>query len=154
MKTIAEIPELPGLKPREEQASGQPEALMNRILIVEDDAQVREMLRDLLGGRFAVRAVETAEEGLLACAAARPDLILLDLALPGMDGLELMRRLLGHDDTRRVPILVFTALELGWGELSRLRALPNCLRVLDKLRGLQLVLSSALGACSRLQEAS
>ncbi len=68
-----------------------------RLLIVDDDADIREMLRDTLSPEFDVELAADAESGLLAAGRIRPDLILVDLQMPGMDGfgfcLELRSRL-------------------------------------------------------------
>jgi two-component system, cell cycle response regulator DivK len=80
------------------------------ILIVEDN----EMNRDVLSRQLARRGhrVETAADGLHGLAAARehaPDLILLDLGLPGIDGWECARRLKADAATRDIPIIALTA---------------------------------------------
>lgn len=80
------------------------------ILIVEDN----EMNRDVLSRQLARRGhrVETAADGLQGLAAARqgrPDLILLDLGLPGIDGWECARRLKADPATRDIPIIALTA---------------------------------------------
>jgi two-component system, cell cycle response regulator DivK len=80
------------------------------ILIVEDN----EMNRDVLSRQLARRGhrVEIATDGLLGLAAARerrPDLILLDLGLPGIDGWEVARRLKADAATRDIPVIALTA---------------------------------------------
>jgi DNA-binding response OmpR family regulator len=86
--------------------------MMRSVLIVEDDPDIAEGLRYNLE-REGLRAVvaETGEKGL-ALALDRhdpPALILLDLMLPGMSGIELCRRLRREPDTRRTPIIILTA---------------------------------------------
>jgi CheY-like chemotaxis protein len=80
------------------------------ILIVEDN----EMNRDVLSRQLSRRGhrVETAADGLQGLAAARehrPDLILLDLGLPDIDGWECARRLKAHPATRGIPVIALTA---------------------------------------------
>jgi two-component system KDP operon response regulator KdpE len=78
-----------------------------QILIVDDEPRVREALRALVGGwGFDVRTVASGAEALEAVADERPDLVLLDLAMPAMDGVEVARRVRGWS---RVPILVLSA---------------------------------------------
>lgn len=78
-----------------------------RILLVEDDAHIRRFLRaTLLTQGYGLLEVETGEEGLALAAAQVPDLILLDLGLPDMDGKEVIRRL---REWSEVPIIVLTA---------------------------------------------
>lgn len=81
---------------------------MATILLVEDDARLRQMLTQSLGGAgFAVEAVMDAEEGLRRLAGVKPDLLLLDLMLPGMSGFELLQRL--RADGVMTPVLMLTA---------------------------------------------
>jgi CheY-like chemotaxis protein len=83
---------------------------MTNILIVEDNEMNRDMLsRRLVRRGYAVRAAETGESGIEAALAEVPDLILMDLSLPDIDGLEAVRRLKADDRTRSVPIIVLTA---------------------------------------------
>jgi len=83
---------------------------MATILIVEDN----EMNRDMLGRRLEREGYEVAiagdgEEALDRIAAAPPDLIVMDLSLPRLDGWEATRRLKAEDATRAIPIVVLTA---------------------------------------------
>ena len=65
-----------------------------RVLVVDDEPEIRRALRTGLGyHEFDVRAVVSGEEALEQAAAWRPDVVLLDLGLPGMDGFEALRRL-------------------------------------------------------------
>jgi DNA-binding response OmpR family regulator len=79
-----------------------------RLLLVEDDARISEPLRAALASEgFAVDAVTTGEDALDAIGAAPPDLVLLDLTLPGIDGLEVCRRLRAGHPT--LPVVMLTA---------------------------------------------
>lgn len=64
------------------------------IVLIEDDRHIRRYVRAALESQ-AMRVLEagTGEEGLAAIAAARPDLVIVDLGLPGIDGLEVIRQL-------------------------------------------------------------
>jgi len=78
-----------------------------RILVIEDEPQIRRFLRaTLTANGYALVEVGTAEEGLRAVAAAPPDLVILDLGLPDLDGLEVTRRL---REWSAVPIIVLSA---------------------------------------------
>jgi len=82
---------------------------MNTILLVEDDAALARGLADNL--RFeghTVKHAGSAEDGLAQLGKARPDLVVLDLMLPGIDGLEVCRRLRTKGDD--VPVIMLTAL--------------------------------------------
>src|SRR5204862_1006526 len=81
-------------------------------LIIEDDPDIAESVRyNLENEGFEVQVAPTAERGLtLALDAAHPPaVIVLDLMLPGMNGIDLCRRLRREDQTRKIPILMLTA---------------------------------------------
>jgi len=80
------------------------------ILVVEDEEDIRELLKyNLEKEGYQVFGAATGEEGLRAVRDRRPDLILLDLMLPGIDGLEVCRRIRGEAQTRHLPIIMLTA---------------------------------------------
>ena len=79
----------------------------NRVLLVEDDEGIREMLKyNLLRAGFAVQEATDGAAGLRTARTSNPDLILLDLMLPGMSGLDFCRAV---RKTSRVPIIMLTA---------------------------------------------
>lgn len=81
-----------------------------RILIVDDDPELRELLRGYLGGNgFAVEVAADGAAMRQRIAAAAPDLVILDLMLPGEDGLTLCRELRAAPATAALPILMLTA---------------------------------------------
>jgi two-component system KDP operon response regulator KdpE len=78
-----------------------------RLLLIEDDPQIRRFLRNALGeSGYEVFEVETARRGLAEAPAHRPDVILLDLGLPDMDGLDVIKALRSWTTT---PIVVISA---------------------------------------------
>jgi two-component system KDP operon response regulator KdpE len=79
------------------------------ILIVDDERQIRRMLHTSLAGHgYQVSEAASGEEGLLAVADQRPDIILLDLGLPDLDGVEVTRRL---REWTEIPIIVLSVRE-------------------------------------------
>ncbi len=83
---------------------------MPRVLIVEDDELNRDSLRRLLRRRgYDILLAVDGEEALTGAAAERPDVILMDMRLPGIDGWEATRRLKGDPATRAIPIIALTA---------------------------------------------
>lgn len=81
-----------------------------QILIVDDNPLNLKLARVLLAAEgYAVRTAQDADEALLVLARFRPRLILMDIQLPGMDGLELTRRLKADPATRNIVILAMTA---------------------------------------------
>jgi CheY-like chemotaxis protein len=82
-----------------------------KVLYVEDNDDNVYMLKmrlELLDG-FEVLVAEDGEKGCSAALAERPDIILMDLELPGMDGWEAARRLKGDPQTRDIPIIALSA---------------------------------------------
>ncbi len=80
------------------------------ILVVDDNPVNMKLIRVLLAGEgYEVRTASDATEALDILQAFRPGLILLDIQLPGIDGLELTRRLKSQPSTRDIPILGLTA---------------------------------------------
>lgn len=83
---------------------------MHRILIVDDEAHLRLLYRrELEEIGYEVIEAGTAEEGIRAFEESRPDLVVLDIRMPGMNGLEAMARILDRD--RRIPIVLNTAFD-------------------------------------------
>jgi two-component system phosphate regulon response regulator PhoB len=83
---------------------------MAKILIVEDDPDIRELLRfNLEKAGYNLHLAEDGEKALALARKQAPDLILLDLMLPGVDGLEVCRTLKRDPDTEPVPIIMVTA---------------------------------------------
>ncbi len=83
------------------------EAATGRVLVVEDDQEIADVLRRTLRQEgHEVRSAGDGEEALAAAAEFMPDLVILDLGLPKLDGVEVLRRLRADDD---VPVLILTA---------------------------------------------
>jgi two-component system alkaline phosphatase synthesis response regulator PhoP len=81
-----------------------------KILAVDDEEDILELLRfNLTKEGFAVVCAASGEEALKSALSHRPDLILLDLLLPGMDGLEVAKRLKSDPSTREIPVIMVTA---------------------------------------------
>lgn len=83
---------------------------LGRILIVDDDLLVRETMRDYIEHiGYAVRDVGSAGEALVEIGKEAPDLILLDVRMPGITGIELCRQLKGDPQTHLIPVVLLTA---------------------------------------------
>jgi len=78
-----------------------------RILVVDDDAAVRDVLRTTLArGGHDVLAAASGMEGLVRAQEERPDLVLLDVMMPGMDGWEVLKLLKLDAATREIPVVI------------------------------------------------
>lgn len=95
---------------------------MAKVLIVEDNPANMTLAVFLLesAGHTVITATD-AEAGLTLARAEQPNLILMDIQLPGMDGLEATRLLKQHDATRAIPVIALTALAMK-GDEERIRA--------------------------------
>ena len=80
------------------------------ILIVEDNEKNRKLVRDVLQFRgYQTLEAETAEEGIRLAQESRPALILMDIQLPGMNGIEALGRLRADPRTKKIPVIAVTA---------------------------------------------
>jgi CheY-like chemotaxis protein len=102
------------------------------LLVVEDDPAQRASIVELIGdGDVQTTAVGRAGEALEALRAQHFDCIVIDLLLPDMPGVELIRRLKREDSTRELPIIVFTGKELSEAEEAELRRVSDSIIVKD-----------------------
>jgi two-component system KDP operon response regulator KdpE len=90
-------------------SNGKSSANLPRILVVDDETAIRRFLRTALDtGEFSLHEAENGHAALAAATASRPDIILLDLGLPDMDGVEVIRRV---REWSQVPIIVLSVRE-------------------------------------------
>jgi two-component system cell cycle response regulator DivK len=96
--------------------------MSKRILVVEDQEDNRQIIRDMLAATdYEVMEAESGEQALAAIAIQRPDLILMDIQLPVMDGYEATRRIKADPALRSIPIIAITSYALS-GEEQKARA--------------------------------
>jgi two-component system cell cycle response regulator DivK len=89
------------------------------ILVVEDQEDNRRIMRDLLASAgYEVMEALTGEEGVAAAESHRPDLILMDIQLPGLDGYEATRRIKTNPDLHHIPIIVVTSYALSGDDVK------------------------------------
>jgi CheY-like chemotaxis protein len=80
------------------------------ILIVEDNDKNRKLMRDVLAFKgYRLLEAETGEDGVRLAREQHPDLILMDIQLPGIDGIQALRQIRAEADTRSIPIMAVTA---------------------------------------------
>ena len=93
------------------------------ILVVDDNQLNRELVSDVLeAAGYTVLQADSAEVGLETVRSVQPDLILMDIGLPGMDGYEALRRLKAQPATRAIPVIALTAFAMTGDEAQALRA--------------------------------
>ena len=81
-----------------------------RVLVIDDEVRDRELVGAMLAiSGYEVRHAESGAHGLEQVSAAPPDVILLDVQMPGMDGYEVCRLLRRAPGTRRIPVIMITA---------------------------------------------
>jgi two-component system, cell cycle response regulator DivK len=96
--------------------------MSKRILVVEDQPDNRQIIRDMLAStEYEITEAENGEEALTAISKQRPDLILMDIQLPIMDGYEATRRIKADASLRSIPIIAVTSYALS-GEGQKARA--------------------------------
>lgn len=80
-----------------------------RVLVIEDDPQLRRFLREALAARFEVLEAEDGEAGLELCRSRRPDVVVSDVMMPRLSGMELIGRLRASPETAELPVILLTA---------------------------------------------
>jgi PAS domain S-box-containing protein len=81
----------------------------SRVLLADDNADMRDYIRRLLAGHCEVRTVADGLAALNSIRQRRPDLVLTDVMMPGMDGLELLRQIRADASTRDIPVILLSA---------------------------------------------
>jgi two-component system, cell cycle response regulator DivK len=91
------------------------------ILIIEDNEKNRKLVRDVLQakGHKTIES-DTAEEGLKLAIEKSPNLILMDIQLPGMDGITALKQLKSEPKTKRIPVIAITASAMTYNRVTML----------------------------------
>ena len=121
-----------------------------RILIVDDDPRLLHVVSMYLTIEgYDVTTASDGEEALATMDVARPDLVILDVMMPGMDGLEACRRIKRDPGTRSIPVLMFTALSREDDiEAGRTAGADRFINKPFSLIGLEAVIKTFLGSGS------
>ena len=91
--------------------------MKKRILVVEDQEDNRQIMHDLLtNAGFEVLAAHTGDEGVAMAETERPDLILMDIQLPGIDGYDATRQIKANGELSAIPIIAVTSYALSGDE--------------------------------------
>ncbi len=85
-------------------------AMQKRVFVIDDEQDIREIIRiNLADEGYLVNTYPSAEEAMKVLGTVPPDLIVLDIMMPGMDGFEFCRRVRSSDETRGIPIIFLSA---------------------------------------------
>ena len=95
---------------------------MTTLAVVEDNADNRLLLRALLGERYEIVEFDNGIDALAGLRGSHPDLVLLDISLPGMDGNEILRRIRADDALSSLPVIALTAHAMAGDRERYLRA--------------------------------
>lgn len=133
---------------------------MKKILVIDDDRFNRTFARDALeNAGYAVIEAEDGEQGIEKAGREAPDLILLDIVMPGLDGIDVCHRLKDLDACNNTPIVMYTSLDedrlieiaLKAGASDYIIKPPNVTHLRIRV-GLNLRLAEALAEIARLKE--
>ena len=94
---------------------------MARVLVVDDEPDIRDSLVDILGyAGYEMLEAEDGGEGFEKASSQQPDIILLDVMMPVMDGFETLKKLRENPATKTIPVIMLTAISAARGEQAGL----------------------------------
>jgi len=119
------------------------------VLVVDDSVEVIEAVRTALGASgFDVLRASDPFEGVRLAAMHAPDAIVMDLEMPGMDGIEAMRHLKRMERTRDIPVIAFTGQPVASADRLRRRGFDRIVTKADGLENLENQLEDMLQRCA------
>lgn len=122
---------------------------MPKILIIDDNKQFVDLIQAEFAPGFSIESAGTGEDGLVKAEAVRPDLILLDINLPGMTGVDFVRNMSRKESLRGIPVLIITASDYNGVTESLVRHEPNVAGFLTKLLPMDTLREKILQAIAR-----
>ncbi|HAH06075.1 MAG TPA: hypothetical protein DCM05_06025 [Elusimicrobia bacterium] len=122
---------------------------MKKILVVDDNSAFTELVEMVFGGEFEVLKAADGQEGLKLAQERKPDVILLDVMMPKVSGLEMLRQLQAEPETRSIPVVVLTASHFDPSTQGMFKEEPNVLSFLRKPCGIELMRSQIQLALER-----
>lgn len=103
--------------------AGEAPPAVGEVVIIDDTPENLHLLNEILSDRnYKVRALPNGQMGLSACKASPPDLVLLDITMPGMDGYEVAEKLKADPDTKEIPIIFISAMSQTEDKVRAFRA--------------------------------
>lgn len=120
-----------------------------KILVVDDNAAFTELVEMVFSGEFEVIKAGDGEEGMKLACQVRPDVILLDVMMPRVSGIEMLRQLQSDIETRSIPVVILTASQFDATTRSMFEAEPNVSSFLKKPCGVEVLRSQIHAALSK-----
>jgi CheY-like chemotaxis protein len=119
-----------------------------RVLIVDDNKGFCDFISSVFGEEFEVQVMEDGEQGLAKCAEWRPDLVLLDINLPALNGIEFLRRMALDEAIASIPVIVVTASDYNGITESLAKRYHNMAAFMTKLSPVETIREKMLQAAS------
>ena len=104
-----------------------------RVLIVDDNKSFIDLLKDVCNPDYDVFTSETGEDGYKLIESCKPDLVLLDINMPGMSGIDFIKKMSSSDETKKIPIIVLTASDYNSATETLLRGEHSVKAFMSKL---------------------
>jgi len=114
--------------------------MKRRLLVVDDDEAVLDYLRAKLGVRYDVVSTESSDSVLALARSGRPDLILCDIDMPGMDGGDVSAALFADEKTRHIPVLFLSQLVSEQKEIGGRHAIAKSAPVAELIARIEALL--------------
>ena len=112
---------------------------MKKILVVDDNAAFSELIEMVFSGEYEVLKAPDGQEGLKLAQERRPDVILLDVMMPKVSGIEMLRMLQADAQTRGIPVVILTASHFDPSTQGMFKEEPNVRSFLRKPCGVELL---------------
>ncbi len=120
-----------------------------KILVVDDNVPFIDLAKDIFGSEFALETALNGFEGLGKALTFLPDLIILDVNMPGITGIEFSRKLAGNPATAGIPIIVITASDYNSLTQSLLQQEHNVKVFMTKLSPVETIREKALAVMNK-----
>lgn len=105
---------------------------MKKILIIDDNGDFREMMSEYFSQWYLVETSDDGDSGIKKAIDFVPDLIMLDVMMPGKSGLDVIRELGADLKTRNIPVIVITATNFERSTIEKFNNEGNCILFIDK----------------------
>lgn len=106
--------------------------LKKTILVVDDESSLQSLMHDAFSEDYLVLSAHNGQEGLRMAAHAKPDVILMDVMMPDINGYEVVKMLRGNPDTKKIPVIISTAKGFDASTVEMLKSEPNVVGFLAK----------------------